>query len=107
MDMPFAECADVELRWRPLGDDERARCSQLLADASLILANSMDSAGVAWRDEEAGGMLALTLEMVACNMVERAMKASVDMPAVTAYSQGAGEYSESFTYANPIGVLRK
>lgn len=105
VEMPFADCDDVAARWREMDSAERARCAVLLGDASLMLANLVQARGARLDEEEPGGMLARTLEMVACSMVVRAMKAPADMAALTSYSQGAGSYTEQMTYANPNGDL--
>ena len=104
-EIPFASVKDVELRWRALEEDEMARCEQLLNDASVIMASAMSSSGIDWESISEDSLLAQSLVVVCCDMVIRAMKAPVDLPAVTQYSQGAVGYSESMTYANPNGDL--
>lgn len=94
---PFATVADLEARWHPLTDSERAKAEVLIGDASdMIIDAAADVDSV--RPE--------TLTRICCQMVKRAMIAEAANPTgVTQYSQTAGSFSESGTYANPTGDL--
>lgn len=94
---PFATVADLEARWHPLTDNERAKAEVLIGDASdMIIDAAADVDSV--RPE--------TLTRICCQMVKRAMIAEATNPTgVTQYSQTAGSFSESGTYANPTGDL--
>ena len=61
----------------------------------------MQASGVEY--EGAKPPLSDALVFVCCNIAHRTVQASADAYGVTQYSQGAGGYSESFTYANPSG----
>ena len=94
---PFATVADLEARWHPLTDAEHAKAEVLIRDASdMMLDTAADVDAV--RQE--------TLTRICCQMVKRAMIAEAANPTgVTQYSQTAGSFSESGTYANPTGDL--
>lgn len=94
---PFATVADLEARWHPLTDSEQAKAEVLIGDASdMIIDAAVDVDSV--RPE--------TLTRICCQMVKRAMIAEATNPTgVTQYSQTAGSFSESGTYANPTGDL--
>lgn len=93
----FATVADLEARWHPLTDSEQAKAEVLIGDASdMIIDAAADVDSV--RPE--------TLTRICCQMVKRAMIAEATNPTgVTQYSQTAGSFSESGTYANPTGDL--
>lgn len=107
MNIPFATTADVEARWRELDADESARAAQLLEDASVMLADCMDSRGVDWQSAsvDSDDLLGRSIRMVTAAMVARALNRPTDVPAVTQYSEGAVGYSASMTFANPQGDL--
>lgn len=94
---PFATVADLEARWHPLTDAEHAKAEVLIRDASdMIVDTAADVNAV--RPE--------TLTRICCQMVKHAMIAEATNPTgVTQYSQTAGSFSESGTYANPTGDL--
>lgn len=97
--MAFATVSDVEARWRTLSDDEKTRATALLDDASAMLASMMGGS------DEVQGKETL-LEIVCCNMVIRAMSASMaDAFGVSQSSITAGPYTQSFSYANPGGDM--
>lgn len=91
----YATAAELEASWRPLTDEERARADALLADASAII------------DAELRGRPAdqLVASVVARSMARRAMASPGSQSGISAASMGAGDYSESWTYANPTGDL--
>lgn len=94
-DGPFASAEDLADRWHTLTDEETRRARTLLTDASDII-----------RDECPHWMNArpATLRRICCQMVKRAMY-NDDSPGITQSTQTAGSFSESFTYANPMGDL--
>ena len=97
--MVFAEVSDVEARWRELTQDEQARASVLIVDASAMLAALVDVDGT---DEEQAALLKSTC----CSMVVRAMSATAaDSYGATQMSMTAGVYTQSWTYNNPTGDL--
>lgn len=100
---PFATVSDVEKRWRTLSDIEKNRAEALLSDASVIVKAMCDKHGI--EIKESDEIQALTIEMIVCEMVKRAMLSPVDEVPVSQKSKTAGPYSESFTYVNPTGDL--
>lgn len=97
--MAFAEVRDLEARWRKLTDEEAARASILIDDASAMLSTLVTVDG---NDTEQAELL----EMVCCNMVIRAMSATgMDTFGVSQASITAGPYTQSYSYTNPSGDM--
>lgn len=93
----FATVVDLEARWHPLTDSERDKAQVLIDDASDMI---LDAAG------DIDALRAETLTRICCQMVKRAMIADTANPTgMSQYSQTAGSFSESGTYANPTGDL--
>lgn len=99
----FATTDDLQKRWRPLNDAEKTRAETLLLDATAKITSMCNDSGVTINDEDE--VQSHNLLSITCEAVKRAMLFSVDSSPVTNYSQGAGDYTESFTYANPTGNL--
>lgn len=100
---PFATLEDYEARFGAVPAPEQPMVEQRLSDASAMMAASMQASGVEY--EGAKPPLSDALVFVCCNIAHRTLQASADAYGVTQYSQGAGGYSESFTYANPSGDM--
>lgn len=100
----FATVEDLEKRWRPLTEDEKGTATALLEDASVqIRAEFTD---VDERINATPPLLdAAVPRMIVCAMVKRAMLAPVDQAPVSAQQQSAGPFSQSNTFANPMGDL--
>ena len=97
--MAYAEVTDVEARWHSLSGEERQRAGVLIEDASAMLDGLV-------KVDDADDMQARQLKTVCCNMVIRAMVASMsDMFGVSQQSVIAGPYSQSFSYSNPSGDM--
>lgn len=90
--MVYATVLDLETRFRPLSDEEKARAAALLEDAAVII----DAAASSAPDH--------AKKLVSCAMVKRAM-AMPGGEGVSSYQQGAGSYTESQQFANPTGDL--
>lgn len=99
----LASPSDLEKRWRALTDTEKPRAEVLLLDATAKIVSMCKSAGVAI--DETDEIQAHNLKAVTCEMVKRAMLSSVDNAPATSYTQGAGGYTETISYANPTGDL--
>lgn len=91
----YATAAELEASWRPLSEEERARADALLADASAVI------------DAELRGRAPdpLVASVVARAMARRSMASPGSQAGIQAASMGAGDYTESWTYANPTGDL--
>ena len=97
--MAFADVFDIESRWRDLSEDEQARASVLLDDASAMLSAQVD---VDEADEEQMKLLGI----VCCSMVIRAMSATeADSFGADSMTMTAGPYSQSWSYNNPTGDM--
>lgn len=99
----FATIDDLQDRWRQLTEDEQARASVLLLDASVKITLFCEHSGVLIDTEN--DLQAEALKAINCEMVKRAMMSPIDMPPVSTFAQTAGSYSESQTYVNPTGDL--
>ena len=94
---PFATIADLEARWHALTSEETAKAQVLIGDATDMIMGECPN----WRqvhDE--------TLTRICCQMVKRAMIAETShATGLSQYSQTAGAFTESGTFANPNGDL--
>lgn len=99
--IPFATVADYESRFGEVEDESRLEV--FLNDASVMMAVEMGAAGVDYANAQEP--LASAIVAVCCEVAHRSMGARPDLYGVTNYSQGATDYSESFTYANPNGDM--
>lgn len=99
----FAKTSDLEGRWRELTETEKKRAEILLLDATAKITSMCNDSGVTIDEEDE--VQAHNLLSITCEVVKRAMLPSVDSAPATNYSQGAGGYTESITYANPTGDL--
>lgn len=96
--MAFATLEDLEARRGDLSPEEMERAATLLDDAAAILQSFVN---VDPSDTEQAELL----RMVSCNMVNRAMSASLDAFGVSNSSITAGVYTQSWQYANPSGDM--
>lgn len=95
---PFATVSDLEVRWRTLTADEKARAQVLIDDASDKITTTCPG----WVDASE-----TTLRRITCAMVKRAMAtpSAVDGADVTSLQQGAGPYQATVQFSNPSGDL--
>lgn len=95
---PFAIVSDLEKRWRALTVDETTRATALIDDASQMIVDLCPGYTAA---------SAATLRAIVCAMVKRAMiqGSDDDLAGVTSLQQTAGPFTETPTYANPMGDL--
>lgn len=96
----FATVDDLESRWRELDEQEKARASFLLLDASNYI-RVLAGKDFADADEQTIEVL----KAVTCDVVKRVMLADIDNGAISTMQQTAGSYSESLNFANPTGDL--
>ena len=104
MSEPFATLADYELRHGAVADGDAARVAALLADAGDMLLSAYESR---WGAYAPGTRPAFDRSAcsVACAVVSRAMSAPLGLAGATQYSQTAGIYNASVTFANPTAEL--
>lgn len=96
----YATVEDLEKRWRPLTDAEKARAQVLLEDASLRIRQACKHLP----EPDADGLLAR--KIVACNMVMRAMSTDVSQPiGASSLTQTAGSFSQSTSWSGPASTL--
>lgn len=93
---PFASVDDLEARFRPLSLDEKTRAGTLLKDASALIRDECPRWAQACPD---------SLVAVCCQAVIRRMVLPDSQVGVSTTQQTAGSFSESLTYANPMGDL--
>lgn len=104
----FATVSDLEARWRPLSEADKARAQALLDDASAIVraeCKGIDDQIVAVPPATVPELDPAVPTMVVCAMVKRAMLSGVDAAGVTSTQQTAGPFSQSLSFANPSGDL--
>lgn len=101
MALDYAVVPDVEVRWRPLTQQETTQAEVLLSDASRMVRRQYPrtderiAAGTLEREEVAA---------VVAGMVKRAM-IGADVEGVTQQNQTAGPFARQVTFANPMGNL--
>ena len=101
---PFATVDDLESRWRSLLLDEQARATVLLADASTLLRAEVPDVDA--RLTATPPTLDIGVPtMIVCAMVKRAMLAGTDTDGIASNQQTVGPFTQSSTYANPLGNL--
>jgi hypothetical protein len=101
---PFATVDDLEGRWRPLSTEEQDQATLLLGDASTILRSEITDIDA--RLAATPPTLDVELpKLIVCAMVKRAMLAGTDSDGVASAQQTVGPFTQSSTYANPLGNL--
>lgn len=95
---PFATAEDVAARWRPLTPNEQTTAETLVIDASAVIRARFPGID---GQVTSGAVDADVLTMVVAGMVKRALIAPMD--GVSQQAQTAGPYSQSQTFANPMG----
>jgi hypothetical protein len=98
MAIPFASSQDVADRWRPLTSAEATVADTLVADASALIRARFPGIDA---QVASGGVDAQVLTAITANMVKRALIAPAD--GITQQSEAMGPYSQSQTFANPLG----
>ena len=93
---PFATVEDLEARWHPLTQAEQPRAETLLEDATQLIKDECPR----WESASAQTRMA-----VCCSIVIRKMTVDDTHLGVTNSQQTVGNFSESFTYSNPMGDL--
>jgi hypothetical protein len=101
MPSDYATVDDLEARWRPLSEAERARAAVLLGDASRHVRRRVPTL-----DDRltAGSLDPFDVVAVVAGMVKRVLLAG-DVEGITQASQTAGPFGEARTFANPMGNL--
>lgn len=102
VEKPFAAVEDYEARYGEAAD--ASRVSTLLDDASAMLMSAYEAR---WGEYEAGAHKAFdrSVAAVACSIVNRALSVPDGMAGATQYSEAAGPYNASVTFANPTADL--
>lgn len=104
MSAAFATLADYELRYGKVADAERDRVGALLEDASDMLLSAYESRWGAYAEGEHAAFDRSACA-VACSIVSRAVNVPLGLAGATQYSQTAGSYNASVTFANPTAEL--
>lgn len=95
MEIPFADVADLEARWRALTADEVERAGVLLEDASQMIIDEGFSVDT---------IAATTLSRIVCTIVRRAMESPAGF-GVESLQEGIGPFQQTTKYVNPMGDL--
>ena len=104
MSEPFAMLSDYELRYGAVADGDAAKVAALLSDASDMLLSAYESRYGAYA-QGVRPAFDRSARSVACAVVSRAMSAPLGLAGATQYSQTAGSYNASVTFANPTAEL--
>ena len=91
--MAYATVEQLETRWRALDADEQLKASALLDDASAYLDVQIEKYGI---DAEAR---AAVISSLCCDLVQRRMDGMETNSALSAITQTAGAFSETWSYA--------
>lgn len=96
----YATVEDLKFYYPALGETQLASAEPRLMQASLLVKSKLASRGFAESDVDSDALKATT-----CAIANDALASSgyPDMYGVTQYSQTAGTYSESRTFANASG----
>lgn len=92
---PFAVADDLANRWHAFQESEIPHIDAVLADASDLIVTQCPR----WRETSEA-----TLKRITCAVAKRALL-NEDTGGVTQSTQTAGSFSESVSYANPVGDL--
>ena len=96
----FASLADLEARWHVVDASETVKAQTALDDASTLVLDELDRAGVS-----VASIRPTTLTAIVCAMVIRKLTTDDDHLGVTSSAQTAGSFSETINYSNPMGDL--
>lgn len=105
--MAYATITDLELVWRPMTEQEEAKATELIDEASSRIRYKAKRVGKdfdALVDEDED--LASIVKGLVCTVVKNAMNVPVDQEAMTQMSMSAGGYSWSGTYTTPGGGIK-
>lgn len=106
--VPFADSDDLAARWRTLTSPEVARATVLLEDASYMVLGRCPTANEVDDDDAAlQASRAATLKMIVCSMVQRSMSVTPGdgVTGASNVQQTAGPFSQSVSFAQPVGSL--
>ena len=104
MSEEFATLADYELRYGAVADGDGDKVSALLSDASDMLLAAYESRWGEYRQGEHAAFDRAACA-VACSIVSRAANVPLGLAGASQYSQTAGSYNASVTFANPTAEL--
>lgn len=101
----FATLADYEARYGAVAEGDSARVEALLEDASgMLLGAYIERYSTAYAKGE-HPIFDAAARAVTCAVVSRAYNVPLDMAGATQFSQAAGDYNASVTFANPTAEL--
>ncbi len=101
----FADVADYEARQGELSEADRARCSALLEDASAAMRSRFRAFHGRGYEKGVNESFDDNAKAVCVALAARALSVPDMLAGVTQYSQTAGSYSASASYANPTGDI--
>lgn len=101
----FATLADYEARYGAVAEGDCARVEALLEDASgMLLGAYIERYSTAYAKGE-HPIFDQAAKAVTCAVVSRAYNVPLGMAGATQFSQAAGDYNVSVTFANPTAEL--
>lgn len=101
----FATLADYESRYGAVAEGDSARVEALLEDASgMLLGAYIERYSTAYAKGE-HPIFDAAARAVTCAVVSRAYNVPLGMAGATQFSQAAGDYNASVTFANPTAEL--
>ena len=102
----FATLADVEALWRPLREDERSRCEQLLEVVSNRLRLEAEKVGKNLDEMIVDSSIVKSVaKSVTVDVVARTLMTATDHEPMTQYSESALGYTVSGTFLTPGGGI--
>lgn len=100
----YATVDDIIATWRPLKDEEIEKAERLISQVCAEIRLTAERYGKDIDNLiEQSADYALVVQSVVCDTVARVLNQSADSDMFTQFSQSAGGYTISGTYANPGG----
>mgnify|MGYP000339860318 CR=1 FL=1 len=109
---PFATVEDLEDRWRPLNEDEKARAETQLIDVTAYMTELMNQSKVPINVKDV--QQSQVLKLVCCAVTRRSLSqifsSDGSSPATgvedaSSSTITAGVFSQTYKYANPTGSI--
>jgi hypothetical protein len=99
----YATVEELEVRWRPLSDSEKARATMLLDEVAAIIDTRV--AKEPYPPDTTEALWLANAMRVSLTAVERSMETPAGYEGVSTMQQTAGSFSGSLTFANPTSRI--
>lgn len=96
---------ELELRWRPMSEEEKAKANLLIEQIHHILILEAKRVGKDLEELRKGAAYQSVLASVMCDIIIRAMQTNPNQEPMTQFSQSALGYTLSGTYLVPGGGI--